>query len=122
MKFLADMGISPRTILRLQSLGFDAIHLRDEGLERLSDREVLEKARLEQRVLLTHDLDFADLIAATGGQLPSVVVFRLRDMQPETVNRHVDRILEQHMESLEKGCIASVTEAQIRIRRLPFRT
>ncbi|HEY57982.1 MAG TPA: DUF5615 family PIN-like protein, partial [Anaerolineae bacterium] len=34
-------------------------------------------------VLLTHDLDFGELVAASGARLPSVVVFRLRNMRPQ---------------------------------------
>ena len=33
MKFLGDMGISPRTITLLREQGFDAIHLIEQNLE-----------------------------------------------------------------------------------------
>jgi len=86
MKFLADMGISPRTVAFLRSLGHDAVHLYEQGFGRLSDPTILRKACDEGRVLLTHDLDFGELMAAGGAELPSVVIFRLRDMRPERVN------------------------------------
>jgi predicted nuclease of predicted toxin-antitoxin system len=73
MKFLADMGISPRTVTFLKSLGHDAVHLQEQGLGRLSDPLVLRKAREEGRVLLTHDLDFGELMAASGAELPSML-------------------------------------------------
>ena len=60
MKFLVDMGISPRTVAFLKSHGHDATHLLDANLERLADPDILNKARLEGRVLLTHDLDFGE--------------------------------------------------------------
>jgi predicted nuclease of predicted toxin-antitoxin system len=53
MKFLADMGISPKTVVFLQGLGYDAVHLHHQGLDRLPDPSILEKARDEQRILLT---------------------------------------------------------------------
>ena len=34
MKFLADMGISLKTVAFLHTLGHDAVHLADQGLER----------------------------------------------------------------------------------------
>nr|MDJ0745479.1 DUF5615 family PIN-like protein [Xenococcaceae cyanobacterium MO_167.B27] len=58
MKFLADMGISPRTVAKLRNEGYDAVHLVEEGLEKLEDREILIKARDEGRIVLTVDLDF----------------------------------------------------------------
>ena len=122
MNFLADMGISPNTVAFLQGLGHHAVHLHDQGLDRMDDPAILEKARDETRVLLTHDLDFGELIAASGAKLPSIVVSRLRNMRPENVNRHLNGIIGQHGESLEQGAIISVTEGQVRVRLLPVRT
>jgi len=120
MKFLADMGISPGTVDFLRSMGHDAAHLREEGLERLPNSAILEKARSEGRVLLTHDLDFGELIAASGAALPSVIVFRLRDMRPANVNHHLRAIIDNHPESLDHGAVVSVTEGRIRTRLLPI--
>ena len=60
MRFLADMGISPRTVDFLRDLGHDAIHLHEEGPDRLLDPDILGKARREEYVLLTHDLGFSE--------------------------------------------------------------
>ena len=120
MRFLADMGISPNTVAMLRGLGYDALHLHEQGLDRLQDPLILQKARDEGRILLTHDLDFGELIAASGARLPTIVVFRLRNMHPERVNRYLDGILNQHAEALKQGAIISVTEGQIRVRVLPI--
>jgi len=120
MRFLADMGISPRSVSFLRSVGYDATHLHEEGLDRLPDSEILAKARREKYVLLTHDLDFGELIAVSEARLPSVVTFRLRNMRPTNVNLHLQAILEQHREALESGALVTVTEGHIRVRRLPI--
>jgi predicted nuclease of predicted toxin-antitoxin system len=44
MKFLADMGLARNTVAFLRARGHDAIHLRDEGLQRLGDDKIVEKA------------------------------------------------------------------------------
>ena len=41
---------------------------------RLPDMKILVKAKEEGRILLTHDLDFGELLAASGGSLPSVII------------------------------------------------
>jgi predicted nuclease of predicted toxin-antitoxin system len=64
MKFLANMGISPHVVEWLLTNGHDAVHLHTLGLDRATDNEVLQKARQEDRVLITHDLDFGELLAA----------------------------------------------------------
>ncbi len=120
MKFLADMGISPMTVSYLRDAGYDAIHLNEEHLHQSSDSQILEKARVEGRVVLTNDLDFSDLLAASGGKLPSVISFRLKDMRPANVNRHIGAILSHHSDVLADGAIVSVTEMRIRVRRLPI--
>ena len=119
MKFLADMGISPKTVVFLKQIGFDAKHLHEENLDTLADNLILEKAHREHRVILTHDLDFGELVAASGDNLPSVIIFRLRNMRPENVNRHIESIVLNHKPELDAGAIISVTEGQIRIRMLP---
>jgi len=50
MRFLADMGISPRTLNWLKAADHNAIHLVEEGLERLADDEILIKARDEDGI------------------------------------------------------------------------
>ncbi len=119
MKFLANMGISPVTVGFLRQLGHDALHLHEAGLDRLPDSDIVEEARKEGRILLTSDLDFGDLLAASGEALPSVVIFRLRNMQPDNVNRHLRYILDNHAGDLTQGVIVSVAEDHVRLRRLP---
>jgi len=67
MRFLADAGISPKTIEFLRQRGHDAVHAREIAMERAKDREVIERAREESRIALTFDLDFG------GGSRPRCV-------------------------------------------------
>ena len=122
MKFLADMGISPKTVAFLRGLGHDAVHLSDQGLERLSDPGIVEKARHEGRIVLVHDLGFGEVVAASGATLPSVITFRLRNMHPDRVNGALQSVISQHGEALAHGAMITVTEGQIRVRRLPLNT
>ena len=120
MKFPADMGISPRVVEGLRLKGHDAVHLNEQGLGRMLDPDILRKARDEERVLLTHDLDFGELLAASGGNLPSVIIFRLKDMRAKNVSLHLYQLLKQQTEALEMGAVCSVTERNVRIRTLPI--
>jgi predicted nuclease of predicted toxin-antitoxin system len=120
MRFLADMGISPRTVDFLKALQHDATHLHDQNLDSTPDSIILKKAREEQRILLTHDLDFGELLAASGTASPSVIIFRLRNMHPDRVNSSLNSIINNHAALLEQGVIISVDEGQIRVRLLPI--
>lgn len=120
MNFLADMGISPRVVDELRRQGYDAVHLAEQGLARLADGEILQKAREESRILLTHDLGFGELLAASGGNLPSVIIFRLKDMRAPNVSRHLFSVIHQQSEALNTGAVLSVTEQKVRTRLLPI--
>lgn len=119
MKFLADMGISPSLVQKLRQQGHEAVHLYEQGLMRLPDAEILRKAQEEGRVLLTHDLDFGELLAFSRQRLPSVIIFRLSDMRPENIWLHLDAILRQHSQALEQGALLSVRDRKVRVRTLP---
>jgi predicted nuclease of predicted toxin-antitoxin system len=120
MKFLLDMGISPEVGAFLRGLGFEATHLHDEGLDTLPDPSILLKAREQGYVLLTHDLDFPELVAASRAALPSVIVFRLNNMKPDKVIFHLQKVLDQTGSELEHGAIVSVTDGLMRVRTLPI--
>ena len=120
MRFLADMGISPITVQFLVSLGYDAFRLSEQGLHRMPDPDILQMARDEGRILFTHDLDFGDILAASGDRSPSVIIFRLHSMRPDAVNMYLTRVIYEFEDSLDDGAIISVTEGQIRCRQLPI--
>jgi len=120
MKFLLDMGLARSTASFLRKQGYDAVHLRDQGLQRLDDRDIIDKARTEGRVILTHDLDFGRLVALSQNRLPSVITFRLSNMQPAQVNHYLAQVLDRFAEQLESGALVSVNEQAIRVRLLPI--
>lgn len=119
MKLLLDMGLAQSTAVFLRSQGYDAVHLREEGLQRLPDDEIIEKARLEERIIVTHDLDFGRLIALSQSQLPSVITLRLDNMQPAHVTPYLNEVLSRFTTELEAGALVSVNEQAFRIRLLP---
>lgn len=113
------MGLAQTTIAFLREQGHDAVHLRDQGLQQLPDAEIVQKARVEGRIILTHDLDFGRIVALGGTRVPSVITFRLSDMRPSQVNQRLLSVLERFAEQLGMGALVSVTDNGIRVRSLP---
>ena len=66
MRFIVDMCMDVRVASWLNSQGHDATHLRDEGLQRLPDGGVFEKAIAESRVVVTFDLDYGEIVALSN--------------------------------------------------------
>ena len=95
-------------------------HLVDEGLQKASDNDILKKGKNEERIILTFDLDFGDLLAAGGDSVPSTIIFRLRNQTPEPVGKKLLNVLKDRKKDLEKGAIIIVEESRYRLRRLPL--
>jgi predicted nuclease of predicted toxin-antitoxin system len=120
MRFLCDMGVSRKVSDWLRSQGHESSHLGEEGLARLPNGEIFAKAIAENRVILTFDLDFAEIAALACGRVASVVVFRLQNTRADHVIERMSMVLERAIEPLTKGAIVTVEEARFRIRGLPM--
>jgi predicted nuclease of predicted toxin-antitoxin system len=119
MRFLLDMGLARSTAQYLRACGHNAVHLREQALQRLPDTEIVAKAVAEDRIVLTHDLDFGRIVALSQARAPSVVTFRLDDMRAGEVNRQLDEIIARFAADLERGALISVSDQGIRVRHLP---
>jgi predicted nuclease of predicted toxin-antitoxin system len=120
MRFLADMGVAARVVDWLRARGHDATHLREEKLHRLPDPEIFRKAASEERILLTFDLDFGEIVALSSAKKVSVVLFRLRNPRTAHVIDRLSSTLRETQPALESGAIVVVEESRVRMRRLPF--
>ena len=67
MKLLLDMNISPSLCTKLTEAGWDAIHWSSVGNHAAPDSEIMRYAETNGYVILTHDLDFSAMLAATQG-------------------------------------------------------
>lgn len=122
MRFLADMGVAQRIVEWLRAEGHDAVHLRDEGLQRLPNGDIFQKAVAEERIILTFDLDFGEIVALSDGRGASVVLFRLHNTRTPHVIDRLKKVLKDSAEALEEGAIIIVEESRHRTRRLMHKT
>ncbi len=76
MRFLVDQCLSPDLAVVLAEAGHEVVHLRDLGMQRAGDPEVLDLARRDDRVLVSADTDFGTLLAQGATTRPSVIIFR----------------------------------------------
>ncbi len=120
MRFLADAGISPKTVDFLRRSGHDAVHVRELAMQRAPDRVLIEKAQADDRIVLTFDLDFGAILALGILDRPSVVIFRLTDERAESVNRRIEGVLSEQADALASGALILVEDARYRIRKLPI--
>jgi predicted nuclease of predicted toxin-antitoxin system len=121
MKVLVDMNLSPRWVKRLMEAGFEAEHWSNVDPPTAPDTAVMSLARAQGYVVLTHDLDFGAILAATKGQKPSVVQIRAENVSPESVGGLVIDAIRQMSAQLDEGALVTVDPGRSRLRILPLR-
>ena len=90
------------------------------GAHNASDADIMEYARQNDYVVLTHDLDFAAILAASKAGKPSVVQLRAQDIVPERLGPVIIQALKAHADALTKGAILTLDTQRARIRILPL--
>src|SRR5438552_18700982 len=118
MRFLADAGLSALTVEFLIQLGHEAAHVRTLGMQRAPDLDIVERARADSSIVVTFDLDFGDVLALGVLDKPSVIIFRLTDERPTSVNQRLGAVLSERSGDLESGSLILVEATRYRGRKL----
>ncbi|UVO55397.1 DUF5615 family PIN-like protein [Sphingomonas sp. SUN039] len=122
MRIVIDMNLSPRWAAVLEDSGIAADHWTGLGAPTASDGEIMTYAAAHGAIVLTNDLDFGAILAASGESTPSVVQIRADDVSPEAIGVHLVRALRQMADELAAGALVTVEPARARISLLPLST
>ena len=120
MKLLLDQGTPRSAAGLLRQSGFDAVHTGEIRMAGSADEEILKSAADEQRVIITLDADFHQLLALSQTQIPSVVRIRIEGLRAEAFFKLVVNVIQQCEADLKTGALVSVTDFKIRVRHLPI--
>ncbi len=122
MKIKLDENISRRLKPHLEKEGYNVFTAEEQGLLGKSDIEVGDAANSEGLILLTLDLEFADLRKFPPGTHPGIILFRPQSMGPLTTNRFILNFIKETDIASLSGCTVVVDPTRIRIRRPPLDT
>ena len=93
MKLLANENFPKASVLKLRSLGYDITSIGEDNPS-IADREVMEIAETEQRIILTFDRDYGELIYKHQYKPEQGVIYlRLENYSPEEPAMHVHELL-----------------------------
>lgn len=121
MKILLDMNLSPRWREILGRENIESLHWAQVGKVDAPDTEIMAYAARHDFVVLSHDLDFSAILAATSGAKPSVVQLRTDNLDPDVIGAKVITALRQLESDLAAGALISVDPQRTRIRLLPLK-
>lgn len=121
MKLLVDMNLSPRWVSVLADAGIEAAHWSALGAINAPDPEIMAYASANDYMVLTYDLDFSAILAATQGEKPSVVQIRAEDVSPDVIGKQVVKALKQMAPELEEGALLTIDPGRTRLRVLPLK-
>lgn len=106
---------------RLAAAGHDAIHVGDLGLLGALDEAVMGAAREADRVLVSADSNFGELLALGVCTGPSVVLLRRSAHAADDQVRLLLAGLDAVFEDLDRGAVVVLTPHRVRVRSLPIR-
>lgn len=119
MKFLLDEGVAYRLAALLRDEGHDVVSCGRELPQALPDREILELAVRERRVVLTNDKDFGELVFRDGMPHAGIVLFRLDDVPMSARVDYLRRVLHEHTHLLHQFIVVSPQAIRVRADAQP---
>ena len=121
MKFLLDMNLAPRWAEFLQQAGMEAMHWSRLGTANATDVEIMSYALDNNYWVITHDLDFGAILAASQLDGPSVIQLRASDVSPEAIGHHVIQAIKSRKADLQAGALLTIDPGRMRLSLLPLR-
>ena len=116
MKFLTDRCVGRRLAEWLRSAGHDVPEARHLGPDP-GDRALQKRAAAEERILITIDTDFGELIYLHN--VPHAGLVRLPDAPAEQRIRLMAEVIERHRRALDRRAVVTIRAARVRISYPP---
>jgi predicted nuclease of predicted toxin-antitoxin system len=121
LKILIDMNLSPAWAGVLRAAGHDAVHWSSIGRAEAEDEVLMAWALQQGHLVLTIDLDFSAILAATRAEGPSVLQVRTNAVAPSMLAERLLAALVRFEGALLAGAIITIDERRERARILPIR-
>jgi len=115
-KFKVDENMPVGVTALLVAAGHDALTVPDQQLGGHPDPEVAEVCRRESRILITLDLDFADIRTYAPADHSGIIVLRLSRLDKHRVLATVRRLLPTFDQEPLAGKLWIADETTVRIR------
>lgn len=117
MKLLLDQDVYEITARFLIELGFDVVRVAELGMARASDEENLQKAQELERIFLTRDRDYGNLVFIK--QIRSGVLYlRVLPSNISSVHAELKSVLSNYSEEELKSAFVVIEPGRHRFRKI----
>lgn len=116
MRFIVDECTGPDVARWLRQLGHDVFSVYEEA-RGAEDAGVLDAAAAGNRIVITNDKDFGEMVFRDGRHHRGVILLRLEDENATNKIRILERLLAQYADEIA-GNFVVATEASVRIVRM----
>lgn len=116
MRFKTDENVHPDAAGLLRERGHDALTVWDQDLRGTADRSLLNLCLVEGRILITLDLDFADIRSFPPTQGRGTIILRPFQENRAAVLKLIDHLLGLLERENPTGALWIVDEHSVRIR------
>jgi predicted nuclease of predicted toxin-antitoxin system len=116
-RFLADENVSRLVVERLRAAGFDVSSVR-ETRPGASDKDILDAAGSDDRVLITEDRDFGELVVRQRLKVRGIILLELDRLSSEAEAELVAEVIRIHG-NRPTGNLVVIEPARVRVRPLP---
>jgi predicted nuclease of predicted toxin-antitoxin system len=119
MRFKFDENMPEGLIADIIAIGHDVETCAHEGIAGAGDPAIAAHSQQESRIIVTLDLDFADIRVYPPGTHPGIVVLRSKSPDVYFVQSALARLFATVKEADFLGSLIVVDQSRIRIRRPP---
>ena len=116
MKFKIDEKLPVEVAALLNQAGHDASTVYDQGLVGVVDENIAQVCQVEGRIMVTLDLDFADIRANPPEAYPGIIVLRVKQQDKPYVLEITSRWIKALTTETIEHRLWIVDDQKIRIR------
>jgi len=116
MQFLADENLEKPIVDWLREEGHDVIYIAEEAPS-IKDEKIIQLALKENRILITNDKDFGELVFHYGNITSGIILIRSKDKRFQKKLELVKQVLKEIKNKISGNFIV-VNENGIRIKKI----
>ena len=115
VEFITDENIAKSVVKGLRKEGFNVKDIKEEKLYGMSDKTIIEMAIKENRVIITHDKNFGNVLNNPNVDHRGIIFIRFKVQNPENVGSVLSKALKSEFLNKFENSLIVISENQINI-------